>query len=111
MTQPRSDALVLFGASGDLAYKQIFPALQAMIKRGTLNVPVIAVTGGSRDTHWWRERVHARLQRHGEVDRAAFDKLMSLMRSVLLDFTDPQSICFTSDSQTRCSSRSGTATT
>ena len=71
MTRPRSDALVLFGASGDLAYKQIFPALQAMVKRGTLTVPVIAVTGESRDTNWWHERVHASLQRQGEVDRGA----------------------------------------
>ena len=42
---PRSDALVLFGVTGDLAYKQIFPALYAMVKRGVLNVPVIGVAG------------------------------------------------------------------
>ena len=43
MGQPHSDALVFFGATGDLAYKKIFPALQAMVKRGTLSVPVIGV--------------------------------------------------------------------
>jgi len=43
MTSSQSDALVFFGATGDLAYKKIFPALQAMIKRGHLNVPVVGV--------------------------------------------------------------------
>ena len=51
MTKPRSDALVFFGATGDLAYKKIFPALQAMARRGRLDVPVIGVAkaGWTRD--------------------------------------------------------------
>ena len=43
MSSAHSDALVFFGATGDLAYKKIFPALQAMVKRGHLDVPVIGV--------------------------------------------------------------------
>ena len=46
MTEPYCDALVLFGATGDLAYKQVFPALQAMFKHGHLDLPVIGVAGG-----------------------------------------------------------------
>lgn len=54
----RSDALVLFGASGDLAHKQIFPALYAMAKRGVLNVPVIGVAY----SNWNLEHLHARVR-------------------------------------------------
>jgi len=54
----RSDALVLFGASGDLAHKQIFPALYAMTKRGVLNVPVIGVAC----SNWNLEHLHARVR-------------------------------------------------
>ena len=65
--KPRSDALVFFGATGDLAYKKIFPALQAMVKRGTLNVPVIGVAREG----WNLDRLIARakdsLEKHGGV--------------------------------------------
>ncbi len=49
MTGPRSDAIVFFGASGDLAYKKIFPALQVMVRRGHLDVPVIGVAKSGWD--------------------------------------------------------------
>ncbi|HEX3473987.1 MAG TPA: glucose-6-phosphate dehydrogenase [Kofleriaceae bacterium] len=90
MAQPRSDALVLFGATGDLAYKQIFPALQAMVKHGTLNVPVIGVARERRSVDSLRERVRDSLEHHGGVDRAAFDKLGGLLRYVAVDYNDPR---------------------
>jgi glucose-6-phosphate 1-dehydrogenase len=80
MNAPTSDTLVFFGATGDLAFKKIFPALQAMVKRGSLNVPVI---GLARDG-WNLDRLKARakdsLEKHGGLDPAAFEKLCSLLR-------------------------------
>ena len=88
-TPKRSDALVFFGATGDLAYKQIFPGLQALIRRGELDVPVVGVarSGWSVD----QLRAHARdsLEHHGGLDRGAFDKLSSLLRYVDGDYADP----------------------
>jgi len=84
----RSDALVFFGATGDLAYKKIFPALQAMVKRGHLDVPVIGVAKAG----WTLEQLKARaldsLQKHGGVDQAAFAKLSSLFHYVDGDYRD-----------------------
>src|SRR6185369_12253831 len=93
MAQPRSDALVLFGATGDLAYKQIFPALQAMVKHGTLNVPVIGVARERRSVDSVRERVRDSLEHRGGVDPAAFDKLAGLIRYVAIDYHDPKAFC------------------
>jgi glucose-6-phosphate 1-dehydrogenase len=90
MPQPQSDALVLFGATGDLASKQIFPALQAMVKHGTLDVPVVGVARERRSVDSLRERVRDSLERHGGVDRAAFDKLAGLLRYVAIDYNDPK---------------------
>ena len=59
MREPQSDAFVLFGATGDLAYKQIFPALHAMILRGDLDIPVIGVAKSG----WSLEQLRARLRR------------------------------------------------
>ena len=89
MSDSHSDALVFFGATGDLAYKKIFPALQAMVKRGHLNVPVIGVARGSWNLDRLRERAHASLQEHGGVDPEAFAKLSSLLRYVGGDYNDP----------------------
>src|SRR5262245_10723787 len=89
-TQPVSDALVLFGATGDLAYKQIWPALQAMVKHGTLNVPVIAVGREGRTTESVRVRMRDSVEHDGGVDRAAFHKLAGLVRYVALDYNDPE---------------------
>src|SRR5580658_6952171 len=89
MNAPTSDTLVFFGATGDLAFKKIFPALQAMVKRGSLNVPVI---GLARDG-WNLERLKARardsLEKHGGVDPAAFEKLCGLLRYAGGDYNDP----------------------
>ena len=78
MTNSHSDALVFFGATGDLAYKKIFPALQAMLKRGHLNVPVIGVAKAGWTLEQFKARAHDSLEKHGGVDSAAFEKLSSL---------------------------------
>jgi glucose-6-phosphate 1-dehydrogenase len=88
-TNSHSDALVFFGATGDLAYKKIFPALQAMLKRGHLNVPVIGVAKAGWNLDQFRARAYDSLEKHGGVDPAAFDKLSSLLRYVDGDYNDP----------------------
>jgi glucose-6-phosphate 1-dehydrogenase len=89
MSDSHSDALVFFGATGDLAYKKIFPALQSMIKRGRLNVPVIGVAKAGWNLEQFRARAHDSLEKHGGVDAAAFEKLSGLLRYVDGDYTDP----------------------
>jgi glucose-6-phosphate 1-dehydrogenase len=84
-----SDALIFFGATGDLAYKQIFPALQALVRRGALNVPIIGVARGNRTVEELRARARDSLEHHGGVDRGAFDKLASLLRYVPVNYADP----------------------
>ena len=89
MADFQSDALVFFGATGDLAYKKIFPSLQAMVKRGHLSVPVIGVAKAG----WTIDQLHARakdsLEKHGGLDPAAFEKLTRLLRYVDGDYQDP----------------------
>jgi glucose-6-phosphate 1-dehydrogenase len=89
MSDLHSDALVFFGATGDLAYKKIFPSLQTMVKRGTLNVPVIGVAKAGWNIDQFRERAHDSLENHGGIDHAAFDKLSGLLRYVDGDYQDP----------------------
>jgi glucose-6-phosphate 1-dehydrogenase len=89
LTNSHSDALVFFGATGDLAYKKIFPALQAMLKRGHLNVPVIGVAKAGWTLDQLRARAHDSLEKHGGVDPAAFEKLSALLRYVDGDYNDP----------------------
>jgi glucose-6-phosphate 1-dehydrogenase len=90
MSEPHSDALVFFGATGDLAYKKIFPALQAMLKRGNLNVPVIGVAKAGWNLDQLRARASDSLEKHGGgVDPAAFEKLSGLLRYVDGDYADP----------------------
>ena len=85
----KSDALVFFGATGDLAYKKIFPALYAMIKRGHLEVPIIGVAKAG----WTLEQLQARardsLVKHGDLDEAAFAKLLTLLHYIDGDYNDP----------------------
>src|SRR5580698_6657578 len=84
-----SDALVFFGASGDLAYKKIFPALQSMVKRGHLDVPVIGVAKAGWNLEQLRARASDSLEKHGGLDPAAFQKLSGLLRYVDGDYADP----------------------
>ena len=90
MTNSHSDALVFFGATGDLAYKKIFPALQAMLKRGHLNVPVVGVAKAGWTLEQLKARAYDSLEKHGGVDQAAFEKLSSLLRYVDGDYQDPE---------------------
>ena len=68
-----ADALVFFGATGDLAYKKIFPSLQAMVKRGHLNVPVIGVAKAGWNLDQLRARARDSLEHHGGLEAAAFE--------------------------------------
>jgi glucose-6-phosphate 1-dehydrogenase len=89
MTVIHSDALVFFGATGDLAYKKIFPALQAMVKRGTFDVPVIGVAKTDWNLEQFRARAKDSLEKHGGLDPAAFAKLSGLLRYVGGDYQEP----------------------
>jgi glucose-6-phosphate 1-dehydrogenase len=89
MTVPRSDALVFFGATGDLAYKKIFPALLAMVRRGNLDVPVVGVAKAGWGLRELRERARDSIVHHGEMDEAAFARLMGLLRYVDGDYREP----------------------
>jgi glucose-6-phosphate 1-dehydrogenase len=89
MTKPRSDALVFFGATGDLAYKKIFPALQAMAHRGKLDLPVIGVAKSGWNLDQLVERARASVREYGGEDAEAFGILVSRLRYVDGDYTDP----------------------
>lgn len=89
MSNLHSDAFVFFGATGDLAYKKIFPSLHAMAKHGTLNTPVIGVAKMGWNLDQFRARALDSIEKHGGVDRAAFDKLSGLLRYVDGDYQDP----------------------
>ena len=89
MSVPRSDALVLFGASGDLAYKKIFPALQAMIRAGELTVPIIGIARGDGSLDTLRARARESLVNNGGLDEDAFARLSAQLRFVLGDYQDP----------------------
>ena len=89
MTAIHSDALVFFGATGDLAFKKIFPALQAMIKRGELNMPVIGMARAGWTLDKLRERAYESLKQNGGVDADAFAKLSAQLQYVDGDYQDP----------------------
>lgn len=85
-----SDALVVFGATGDLAHKMIFPALYAMARRGALSVPVVGVAASPWTLAQLRERATDSIrQASGIDDRDALERLLSLLRYVSGDYADP----------------------
>ena len=85
-----SGGLVFFGATGDLAYKKIFPALYDMVRRGTLNVPVVGVARAGWTLDQLRERARASILEHGGGQLGpSFDKLAGLMRYIDGDYRDP----------------------
>src|SRR3954464_6436809 len=88
MGDRHADALVIFGASGDLAHKKIFPALQALVKRGRLTVPVIGVARTPWTTEQFRARAKESLEQHGGIDPAAFEKLKTLLRYIPGEYND-----------------------
>src|SRR3954469_7071357 len=91
MTVPRysgtSDAVVIFGATGDLAFKKLFPALSDMVRRGNLNVPVIGVarSGSIADL---RKRAEESIRHHGNYKADVFERLSALLRYVPGDYRD-----------------------
>jgi glucose-6-phosphate 1-dehydrogenase len=87
--KPRSDALIFFGATGDLAFKKIFPALQSLVRRGRLDVPVVGVAKSGWDLAQFVERARASVTEHGGLDERAFPKLVALLRYVDGDYADP----------------------
>jgi glucose-6-phosphate 1-dehydrogenase len=89
MTTPSSNALVFFGATGDLAYKKIFPALQALIQQGQLDMPIIGVARAGWTLEKLRERARDSLEQNGDVDNDAFAKLSAQMQYVDGDYKDP----------------------
>lgn len=88
-SSPHSDAIVFFGATGDLAYKKIFPALQAMIRRGHLDLPVIGVAKAGWDLDQLKARAKESLEEHAVFDAAAFTKLSDLLGYIDGDYRDP----------------------
>ena len=90
MTASISDSFVFFGATGDLAYKQIFPALQALVLRGELEIPIIGIARGDYTLDKLRARARESLEHNGGVDPAAFEKLSSRMQFVGGDYNDPE---------------------
>jgi glucose-6-phosphate 1-dehydrogenase len=91
MAAEAADGLVLFGSTGDLAYKKIFPALQAMVQSGALNVPVVGVARSGWNLERLRERIHSSLAEHSErVDEAAFARIVELLGYVDGDYRDPE---------------------
>src|ERR1051326_758285 len=88
---PLSDALVFFGATGDLAHKKIFPALQSMIQRGNLKVPVIGVAKSGWNIDQFRDRAYDSIAQYGGgVDKEAFAKLVQLLQYIDGDYQDPK---------------------
>lgn len=84
----QSDAFVFFGATGDLAYKQIFPALQAMVRHGHLAVPFVVIAREKWTAEQIKQRIHDSLAAHGGVDEAAYAKLCALFRLVSGNYDD-----------------------
>lgn len=84
--KPSSDAFVFFGATGDLAYKQIFPALQAMIRRGHFDMPILGVARSAKDLDGLRARAHESIEKHGGVDSRAFAALSAKLQYVNGDY-------------------------
>ena len=85
---PHSDALVFFGATGDLAYKQIFPALQALVKRHNLAIPIVGVAKAGWNLDQLKTRARDSVTNHGGLDEAAFAKLLALLQYVDGDYRD-----------------------
>ncbi|HEV8394836.1 MAG TPA: glucose-6-phosphate dehydrogenase [Vicinamibacterales bacterium] len=88
MADPRADALVLFGATGDLAYQQIFPALQAMARRDELRVPVVAIARQSWSFDQVCARIRESLTNHGGIDAPAYERLTARLSYVSGDYQD-----------------------
>jgi glucose-6-phosphate 1-dehydrogenase len=89
MSNGMSDAFVFFGATGDLAYKQIFPSLQDLIRDEGFNIPIIGVAKAGWNLDQLKARAKESLEEHGGLEQAPFEKLTSLLRYVDGDYADP----------------------
>ena len=89
MTQPSSDAFVFFGATGDLAYKKIFPALQKLAKRGRLEIPVFGVAKSGWSLQHLHERAKSSVENHGGLDPEGFSNLLAKLKYIDGDYRDP----------------------
>ena len=89
MNQKNSDALVFFGATGDLAHKKIFPALQALARRGDLDIPVIGVANAGWALDQLKARARDSVENYGGLDPDAFAQLSRCLRYIDGDYADP----------------------
>jgi glucose-6-phosphate 1-dehydrogenase len=89
MAMPESDAFVFFGATGDLAYKKIFPALYAMARRNGLDIPIIGMARAGWSLDRLKQRARDSVEHGGDFDSACFEKLAAQLRYVGGDYTDP----------------------
>jgi glucose-6-phosphate 1-dehydrogenase len=90
MNNVQSDAFVFFGATGDLAYKKIFPALYAMVQRGGFHIPIIGMARAGWDLDKLKERARDSVKESGGYDDQGFAKLAALLRYVDGDYADPE---------------------
>src|SRR3954454_5732330 len=88
MATAPSDAIVFFGATGDLAYKQIIPALLGLVRDEGLNVPIIGVAKAGWNLDQLKARAVDSLQRHGDCDATTLQRLLDLLRYVDGDYSD-----------------------
>src|SRR5260370_33694412 len=89
MTQLNSDAFVFFGATGDLAYKKIFPALYAMVRRSGLDIPIICMARAGWAVDKLKARARDSIEHRGDFDAGCFEKLAAQLRDVDGDYPDP----------------------
>jgi glucose-6-phosphate 1-dehydrogenase len=90
MTKTDSDAFVFFGATGDLAYKKIFPALYAMVSRGGFHIPIIGMARAGWNLDKLKDRARDSVKNSGDYDEASFAKLAALLRYVDGDYANPE---------------------
>src|SRR4030095_7822541 len=88
MSEETADAFVFFGATGDLAYKQIFPALLALVRDGELEMPIIGVAKSGWTLDQLKARARESIEKHGPVDEDAFAKLIGRLQYVDGDYGD-----------------------
>jgi glucose-6-phosphate 1-dehydrogenase len=90
MSKTESDAFVFFGATGDLAYKKIFPALYSMVRRGSFHIPIIGMARAGWNLDKLKERAHDSIKNAGDLDEAEFGKFAALLKYVDGDYSEPQ---------------------
>src|ERR1700722_4073676 len=92
MEDAQSDALVFFGASGDLAFKQIFPALLGLVSDEGVNVPIVGVAKAAWTVEQLRARAKDSIKQHGPAGAPGLDKLLGRLRYVVGDSNDPHTL-------------------